>query len=442
MKLVLVESNEGLRELYSQSLRDIYDEVELIELSCPKDAIVGLADPSIDGYIVSFNDMNHMEFVTLYRNVIKRKSTVPFISLSARNFSAFPSLKEFHNNKNCYSFILPIEMDIFCSKVGELVYNRDFKGVDTESDFIEVNASTFLMYNFTSKDIFVRVSGTKFVKILNGGNEFSYEDIKNYLLKGVKVFHLKNDDNIVHGALEECHFLKKLESTKISISGKRESLNFRLKMYGIEERALSMASSMVEESMEVFNTNDVASVFMENFRIKINEYICDHSYYVALFSCAILKYYKSTRPSEVSSLCAVGLFHDVCHNNEYLAKLSNFGVSKVDSLPIKLKMKYLECCKESIKFLKSKTTFSKTTIECAKELEEILLVMPGSARQAVGGNSDYIKIFVIAHRFVDLLYENQFASEKKMAIIQELKENYQGHDYMNIIGSLTACHVL
>lgn len=445
MKILVLESDQSLRQLYDHIFNGLGGEWEVLEAGNCVQAIDFLQAHSVD-LIVACHELSRSETsIPLLQYLDKANYSAPLLLLSVSLLEDL-RLPWFGSRTDHHFFQMPIQLETLAEKVGSLMYSRYESDVGIEHNYIRTKLAYYFRFNRSRCDIYVRLSSTKLVKVISAGDRYGDDDIEKYRRRGIRHLYISNEDYLrwTIGGEQSCGFLyleeSDIDSNELYWRKTHQLLKMLLEEYGISHGAITVANQIVESTIEKAM---VSSISQELFKVKnqqLQNYIFDHTYLVAIIGCAILKNLKSVQPKELENFSLFALFHDIGHKSPTLAKLRGIGDRAYADLSFEQKKNFLAIIKESSGLFKSNNYFSRRVKLMAEEYYSLMMSQGPAGRMVMEKLSLLTRVFLIAHDFVNEVIELDFVPDQSDKIIDRLLKRYECGDYVKVVHALVSCH--
>ncbi len=445
MKILVLESDQSLRQLYGHVFNGLGGEWEVLEAGTCAHAIDCLQTQSVD-LIVACHDLSRGETsVPLLQYLDKANYTAPLLLLSVAQLEDLRL--PWFGSRSCHHFFqMPIQLETLAEKVGTLMYNRYESDAGIEQNYTKTKLAYYFRFNRSRCDIFVRLSSTKLVKVISTGDRYGDDDIDKYRRRGIRHLYISNEDynRWTIGGEQICGFLQleedNIETHELYWRKSHLLLKMLLEDYGISQGAIAVANQIVESTIEKAMENSIAQEFFKVKNQQLQNYIFDHTYLVAIVGCAILKNLKSVMPKELESFSLFALFHDIGHHDPSIAKLRGIGDRAYADLSFEQKKNFLSVIKETSGLFKNNSYFSRRVKLMAEEYYSLMMSQGPAGRMVMEKLSLLTRVFLIAHDFVNELIELDFVSDQSNLIIDRLLKRYECGDYVKVVHALVSCH--
>jgi response regulator RpfG family c-di-GMP phosphodiesterase len=366
----------------------------------------------------------------LYTFVKKEKPMIPFILIAGDDIDTFKSNPEFSDlfRDNPPAFISkPFEKEAFLEPI------RKYGGqnlISAETQYKKIAIERFLMFNEVLVAAYIKLSQTKFVKILRSDDKFPEETVKKYIKKGVKHLFIETVEyeKFLNAAGKK--IMGKLSNKKVGMKEKLEfqvhsvdSIHRGLRDLGMSKMAVTLADKSMDTTMNSLKKNKNISGLLSKLLLKRN-YIYQLSMLTNYLSVAIAEKTDYGSPSSFKKLTMSALLQDLSLEKESLAKIINLHGEDFNKLKANEKKLVEGHPHRTIELLEKVDDFAADSRTIIMEHHE----RPTGKGFPRGINHLKIAplscVFIIAHQFAHRLLTEPLNTETFQDINVELKEMY------------------
>lgn len=430
MKILFVDSNDQLRQLYTVYLDNILSEATVIEQFSAKRAIEALEmNPRYD-LVLSDYQLSDGTGGEIYRFIKQHRLGIPFVLFSSSVPEMHAEFESFtlENPKNG-SITKPISPAAFRDSILKIlqpsvVATRPVKA------FQQVRMMNFWRFNKVLCDVYMKLSDRKYVKIINKNTVYTYKDLEKLFEKDQKYLFIRNEDfekfsvtfhSTPFLTMDTSHMTE--AEVEDALLATHRVLNDLVAQVGVSQEVVAMAGKNVDEVIKKAETSKTLKKLIVEVR-EAKNYIYDHSYLVSAFCCAMASKLDCDYEASAKKLCTAAIFHDITLNNSELAMIQETTDPKLHRFS-KSELKQFENHPHEVaKMLQDARLFS-------PEVEEIIIQHHENITQTgfpekihPSKISMLVAIFIIAHDYVGQLYANEFSPEKFSTISARLKRKY------------------
>lgn len=317
MKILLAEDNDEIRDLYSLHLENIFDSVEVIEAISGNQAISILEQNNNFDIIISDFRMENGSGADLYFFVKEKQIDLPFLLFSSDELSSIIELpnfiedrdKNYYLNKPCRSKEFS---DLIKTIAQKYVANIDV----SDSDYKKVRLLYFLRYNTSLCDIYIKINGKKFVKIISKKDSYTRLVIYKFVQKKQKFLYIKASDyKMFSSSLYKTPFLiedKSLSNEYIvdTSTATMEIIHDLVSTLGINERVIKLVDATFNQIEKNLKEDKDLYKLLNKFRGR-KGYLYDHSYMCAYVCEVLCKEMNWTSIETKTKLFYASILHDV-----------------------------------------------------------------------------------------------------------------------------------
>ncbi|AYF43688.1 HD domain protein [Halobacteriovorax sp. BALOs_7] len=201
--------------------------------------------------------------------------------------------------------------------------------VQSRTAYKKINTEYFLRGTIALCDTYVKLSDSKFVKVIKRGDTFTISQIESYLDRDINYLYINKDDLdefVVNAG--EVSFLKYDPSTPAEHLDIAQKSIMTLKRlvgnYGISEGSMAVVDSYVSNLKKLSQ----GSVKLKNLlaeREQMTNYLYDHCYLTSILGVEILKQLAWGKKDNIETIILTSVYHDLLLEDESLARISSQG---------------------------------------------------------------------------------------------------------------------
>lgn len=227
------------------------------------------------------------------------------------------------------------------------IANSKLSPLRNETCFRRINIHRFLRMNNVPSEIYLKLGGEKFVKVLNENESYDMEVIRKYIKKGINYLYIPN----AQGDLFINDYSKILKNTLCKtniplnerLTVQQDVLQLaheRAKIVGIDQEVID---SMVSATNSVINTvhQNYDLFTLLSGMMKKNDYISEHSMTIAFIIGNLASEIGWEAETTMQKLALASMLHDVSLKEEHLASISCKNSSTFSALSNEEKHKVL-----------------------------------------------------------------------------------------------------
>ncbi len=429
MKILIIEDDDCQRHLYSMTLENMSEDVEISEAISGREGVEKISHEKFDLIICDY----HMEYgkgSMVYNHLLSTKNKTPYILFTTETLESIPDMSHFNSRPTLDFYLNKADgRKKFRQLIKQFFEERDVE-IDESKDFKRIKIFFFWKFNKSLCDIYVKLSNVKFVRIINKDTYYSKEDIDKYINRKQKYLYIFTDDYEQHSAnLAQTPFLildtdniKKGDKDNL-IQANHAMIHELVKSVGISSSVIALAKKQTDEMLKVVNKDDHLYKMMIRARSKRN-YIYDHSYLTTLFACEICSKMEWTSKETLQKLAMASTFHDLLLNDPNLAM--------IDDLETLLQGNYTPT--QISEFKRHPLDMAEMLQNCKHMPADIDTIVLQHHENVTGTGyphklspiriSQLVCVFIIAHDFVNNLYNVEFDQTQIPTILNKFKLKY------------------
>jgi CheY-like chemotaxis protein len=307
MKILLIESDllkrENLKKL-CESLPINAQVFETGDLSVTTDLKI-VAEMN---FILCVDDQQNQDHIATLKELLRQK--FPHVG----HLLSGPSLSE----------VVEGELVDFYSQLNNV--SHEYRA----EEYLGIRIVYFLRFNRVLKNIFIKLSDEKYLKVFSKDNSYNRQDILKYKSKGAThLYVLVSDFDMSKESIEQEDFLtldKDIDtnSTEDIFLSTTEVIQDLIKETGINKQIINMVDYAVYKIEEqLSNSKDGLALLMKQFQAR-GDYLSDSACAVSYFSCMICSKMNWDSEETRQKLIFASILHDVYVDNPTLAKAMDF----------------------------------------------------------------------------------------------------------------------
>lgn len=348
---------------------------------------------------------------------------------------------EFRNFLELNSQILVV------NKLGESV-DKLFANVDVIShsdpyrEYFKIKLPALVRLKISSADFYIKVGFSKYIKVINEGDEGLDKIVEHYLLKGSKYFFVKKLDYQkmmlpVAKELAAKFNGPKLDPQKVkeNIHESLENINQSLIGIGFGPEHLGLVNKVADA---VLNEVQKIGVIWKSVEDKLStvSYLSGHSLATAIIGCAINTYLNSSSEQIREKIVLASLFHDIYLDEGRLVYMSNIQIMNDTSLTSRERRELAIHSKEVVDLLKSMPAVPPNVTKMILEHHEMPEGKGVPGKLNAFTISPLACVLIIAEDFYHLCYQNGMNVAARLYALQKLKEVYEKGNFIPVLKAL------
>jgi len=428
-KILIVDDSESNAAVMAMHAEAEWEN-PIITASTVQDAISILNQHNDIVTVISDYNMGEGNGGDLYQFIKKDKPTVSFILIAGDDIETFkgdPIFADLFKEKPPAFISKPFERDDF---LGPIKHYAGSRLSDGSGRYKKIAIERFLMFNEVLVAAYIKLSDTKYVKILRNDDKFPEETVRKYIKKGVKFLFIETTEYQKFLKSASRKILGKLSNKKVGIKEKLEfqvhsvdSIHRGLRDLGMSEIAVTLADKSMDTTVNSIKKNKSISGLISKLLLRKN-YIYQLSMLTNYLSVAIAEKTDYGSPSSYKKLTMSALLQDLSLENENLAKIIDLNGEPFQKLKPDQKKLVENHPHKTIELLEKVDDFAADSRTIIMEHHE----RPSGKGFPRGINHLKIAplscVFIIAHHFAHRLLTEPMTSETLQSINIELKENF------------------
>lgn len=308
--------------------------------------------------------------------------------------------------------------------------------------FIRIPLYSFMAFNVSPCDLYIKLGKEQFVKIIHRDEIFSREILSKYKNKSIEHLYINNAD--LETYLKDYYLL--LKHMIHSKSGASNSeikiaslmfINENLNTIEIEKEILELAQEATNSIIqELSGTRDVQSKIQEFF--KSGNHLAEHSIGAAILSHSIAQKMNLNNTFTIKKLIVAALFHDI--------GLKDHNLSSID---VKKDKSYNDLNQDKRKEIDDHILISLGFLERLKDIPSNTGNIIWEHHERPDGSgfprgldahsiSPLSCIFIIAEHFYQMLCIKGFSTDSRNKILQEMSIDFSKGNFKGPMNALLA----
>lgn len=338
MKILFVDDDPNIINLYSVVLESICSKGELMFAHCPNEAIQILQNQKEIDLVISDFDMPpegtgeeiYHYWKTEYRD---KKKFMFFTSRETRELS-FYDLDE--NN-------------LHLKKPATLKEFKQFLTSSTstaDQEYYPVAIYQFARWKKTKVPVYLSLSDSHFVKVFNPDEEYDMEQLQKYMKAGKKYLYIKHsDEGMFLDSYDTSYIFSHEDNQTFNFETVKQNHNFinaQVQTLGITPQTVKTAQKTAEHLIAVVEKSN--SLFeLLNRALNSKDFSYDHSY-TTICICSQLVDQMGIDKSNLKKLSISALLHDVKISSSSLAAIHDLEPNKIKELSSEEQTELKEHC--------------------------------------------------------------------------------------------------
>jgi HD-GYP domain-containing protein (c-di-GMP phosphodiesterase class II) len=436
LNILYINDIEAVRDIYVMRLEANYGAF-IIEAASASEAVEKLKEEDDISLIISALDLDCEENLEIYHQNLLKSEALPFIQMSnddLKNTKYYSNFKDDHPANT--QITSPVDPKLFKKALvfaGSCIFDRPWTPPQASDHYTHVKMSNFLRLNKIPIDASIKLSDTKYVKVIEREQIYGHEQLERYVEKGVEGLYVFAKEykilaDYTSKALLGLYARKpknKKDAIKLQLAS-LEDVHTRMNDEGLTKEAVALTKKTMEAS--VAQVKSTPGIWQLINKMEANKgYIYDHSLKVSFVSIAIAKKSEWNSDGTCYKLSLAALMHDMCLTDHELAKIQRLeeieeGRWSEDDLEV-----YRNHGLEAGKLIKGNKQLPADVDFIVEQHHE----RPDSNGFPRGISKNFIAplacLFILAHEFVHRVsdMDGEFSPENCQVVIDQLaNEDY------------------
>ncbi len=448
MKIIYAEDDEDLRELFSMKLQALSN-AEVEEHESGNSAISALKNNKELAVIVSDFNMPDGDATVLYKYVKENKLNIPFILFSPENLEEHETFKTFKNDHPGNRQIdKPPQKGTLDEAIASAIsffkeQNPDVVAVVLE--YLPVRLKMLAKLTKTPTDIFIKISDAKYVKMLHKGAPVDDGVIEKYKVKNIDKLYIKNDQYeafinfCMDSLLDKLLHLdgKNLDEVKAVQADIFEIVQNQLINIGMSETVIALTKTTVESSIKMIEANPDLTDLLKNMKSDAG-YTYEHSMLVSYVACGMSDHLDWSTEDTKEKLSIAAFMHDITIKDQDIALkyAMNDGDDKAAGIKQKEFNEFEKHPLDAAKLVSNTKNFPPDIDKIVSQHHELPLSKGFPRKLTSNLITPLSTVFIVAHKYIDLLYINDFQAEKTQQILDTMKSKFKSGNFRKSLNAL------
>ncbi len=432
-KIVLIDSDKKFQSQLDERLQERLN-CEISSCRSEEECTSLLKSDPLISLIVLGGMPRDGDGIIICEYLKKEALSIPIYFCSKDDSSFYNEIFAF-NPKNRF-FDNEFHLDELLETIGE-IDSTILKG--TIENYCKVVSSRFALTNNLPCDLFIKLSSTKYVKLIAKDVLYDSEFIDKYRRKGINHFyvHKKDFEEMDHFF---CNLMKlslspKSGSSAMKIRNQYQSFRIvkeHIDHLGISEEVVDMVDKVVDSAIDTLRKEK--EIFnLLNMALKKEGYLAEHSLMIAYVAGAIAMKMNWSTKATLKKISLAALLHDLSLDTPRQALVQTLEEINIDEFP-----------PDSLQKIKNHPfkarEYTLNMKDIAPNIDDIvwghheLPDASGFPRQLTARKTSPLTcLFIIAEDFVNHVYlkGTALSKEEMEAIHNRFKEKYDVGNYRN-----------
>lgn len=423
MKILILDDNDQFRQFLIASLEKVYGEIDVIECTSPREAILIYESDPYFQVLLSNLELKSGSFMEVFQHFQASEYNVPLITYSDEvSESPHPRLPVVSKSPED-------EHQEFLVKLFQL---PPFSNIQIPPAEEYARIRLFFLYRFHSLDfpVFIKLSDDKFVKVLNPGQKYGLEFLEKYQSKDQKYLYVKLEDFPKFSSSLFRTPLYQEDPNENSMEKQRRKTMFLQEMArsaGITPDVIGTAEESLKEIIEEAKGKKTLSKLLKLLESS-GSYNSDHATLLSYLTSAMCDEMGWNTRRSKEKLGFAALFHDVTLIDPRLAVINYRSIRGLNRFEMTVQEKYKEHPLKASELVR----------EITAKYPQVDIIISQHHERPDGTGFPYGKdynqllplscVFIVAHDFVSRAYEMNFDIEDVQFLLDQMVPEYRlGH---------------
>ncbi|OUR96497.1 hypothetical protein A9Q84_09110 [Halobacteriovorax marinus] len=372
----------------------------------------------------------------------KDHENVPFIMVSGGFLEDYKELEDFRKTNPLNTYIQkPMDEDFFIESIRKSM--NDEADLLSTSEFRRLKIDHVLTFLKTNKDIYIKLSGEKYLKIVHAGELFEKNQLIKYQEKGEDYVYFKKPDfeSFVKEVLSK---LNKSILGSINLSDTvtlgaigYEFVHSSLRDMGLTNDHVDFVNSLVEKSVSSLMENKEVEILLQSF-FHEKGYLVSHTMTAIYISFLICQKVEYTNETSVEKLVFAAIVHDLGISDSSLSQIIDRDSKEFEALSGRDKKDVLNHMFTSVKLLENFKSIPNDVENIILEHHENTSGTGFPRNIAANRISPLSAIFILSLRVSHFLYFNKLSTSGQM-FKKDLEENCNKGNFKKPLAALLSC---
>ncbi len=352
MNILIVDDDDQVRLLVSTCLEN-QCKATVYESASVQDAIAIIKQqPALDCIVSDYN-MPNGSGADLFRYLQSTGSKLPFLLCTSEDLETLPEFK----NADLAGYIHKSDVIRSLPKlINNLKNSRVNSTGETAYPYCRIKLEALLRSDILSCDVYVKLSGLKYVRVLSKGDGFTHEDYLKYQKRNIQHLYLKKEDltiflNTMLVGIAGVEKVKSLNSPaalrsfadQVDNTALKQELNElassletdvysielhesihektrqAIKAFGITPEVDNLIKGSINLVMQALSKEARFEKLLEKITLNEDQYISSHSILLSSLSCSIASLMNWSSDITRYKLILASFLHDITLEDHHLA---------------------------------------------------------------------------------------------------------------------------
>ncbi|MBT3235496.1 MAG: response regulator [Bdellovibrionales bacterium] len=354
-KILYAEDEESLREMLTVELEGELD-ISVVAVDNGEAAVEYLKNNDDISAVICDYGMPIKNGDYVYNYIRENNPSLPFLLHTSVFSNQVDAFKSFHTDNPKNRLIVKPEVFSIVSLIGEIL---GFDEKTEPPEYCKVSINRFLNFNCIGCDVFINLSGHKFVKIINRDELFTKDIIDNYRSKGCEYMYVRGADFMEFGQIHTEEVKARLCRKNLTPEQRMNAQLDGISMIhdeainlGISNETLEIADEVTQANIALLKDYQPVIKMLENM-IENKNFQYGHSIMTSYISMAIAMEMGIDSPSTLAKLSMSALMHDVMLENTSIAEMHDLTPEKLDEWNWRTREQISAHCEQAAKLIDS-----------------------------------------------------------------------------------------
>jgi len=437
---LLVDDDTSNLDLYGLSIENCHEDIECHFASSAEMAMEKISTNNYKFIVCDYNMPNGNGDI-VYKKIRQTNSNIPFLLFSTLSIEEIDYFNSVNLNDNkLFSLTKPCASKVFKKELITLLLSNNIIQEELISNYYKVKTIYFLRYNKTLFDIYIKLSSSKYVKIIHKNSSYTLRDIERYLDKKQDYLYINtNDAEHFESKLMENTYLieeeSELEDSDDALEKTMTIVHYLVKELGINERVITLVDRSIDVMKKELKKDNKLLEILSKFREQHN-YLHEHCYILGYF-CDLLCTEMDWSATDIKKkLYYASIFHDVTlTDNNIVTALELRKENEEDQDPLLLKA-YKNHPIEVAQMIRNQTSIPANVDKIIENQHELPNCTGFPRKLSSQSISQLEALFNLSYAFVIELYRNDFQKNEFTRIVKYLEINYSKGNYKKPLEAL------
>lgn len=304
------------------------------------------------------------------------------------------------------------------------------------SEYLSLSPNLLLRSALIPCDIYLRMSGGKYIKLFSKESGTDKEKIQKYIEKGVRYLFVKNSDfyecctplleaNLVDESLYPTATDAYIKTTEL--------IHSMVTDFGVTKSVLDQVNNVANATLLLLSKDKELAKLSEVFKRPEGQYIYSHSYMTLTFSMMLLSKVDWNDKKFNSVLAQAAMLHDLGFKNPEYAIYDSGSAEALKKIPADIRAEILDHGQIMADLMRENNKISFSVLKLIERHHE------GHGddsypRGLNGGSLSQLEcLFILCHDFSVELFRVSFNQKKVGKIVDKMMKNYNKAGFKKLL---------